>query len=84
MIRRDLLTREDAEILVEHHDGLFPLKYLDKALEDILKVYNISIEEFNSICDDFTNYELFKQNDFGELVKREDGSPVLKAPFDSY
>ena len=83
MIRRDLLTREDAEILVKQNDGLFPLKYLDKSLEDILNVYDISIEEFNSICDDFTNYELFKKNDYGELVKRDDGSPELNSSFES-
>ena len=36
LIRRGLLTRQDAAHIVSHHDGIFPCSYLDKSLESIL------------------------------------------------
>jgi N-acetyl sugar amidotransferase len=81
LIRRSLLTREDASVLVSANDGLYPSSYLDRSLKEILSYFQISLQEFNDICDDYTNYDLFQQDSEGQLVRREDGSPRLVAPF---
>lgn len=81
LIRRNLITRDDAAYIVAQHDGLFPSQYLDKKLEDILDEYQISLDEFLQVCDDYTNYDIFKQDGQGELVKRRDGSPQLAVDF---
>ncbi len=81
LIRRGLLSRDDAAVLVASNDGLYPSEYLDKPLELILEEYNISKDEFDLVCDDYTNYELFEQNSSGELIRREDGSPRLLGDF---
>jgi len=77
LIRRNLLTREDAIRLVNDNDGLYPSVYMDKNLVDILGEYSITLDEFNSVCDDYTNYDLFEQDSQGALVRRSDGSPRL-------
>lgn len=76
-IRRGLISRSDALELVRSHDGLYPSKYIDLDLNDILKTINMDIDEFNSLCDMYTNYSLFKTDSGGNLVKRVDGSPEL-------
>ena len=50
---------------------------MGKNIGKILSEYEIKIEEFNEICEDYTNFEIFKQNEEGELLKRDDGSPIL-------
>jgi N-acetyl sugar amidotransferase len=78
-IRRGLFSREDALSLVNNCDGKFPSTYLGKKLEDILEKINLTVEEFNKICDNFTNKEIFLFNDkTGDFVRRPDGSPKLK------
>lgn len=81
LIRRGLLNRDDASYLVGLKDGRYPAAYLDKNLADILKPYDISIEEFKQTCDDYTNYAIFKTDGNGELKLREDGSPELAGSF---
>lgn len=83
LIRRNLLSRNDAAELVKLHDGRYPEKYLDKDLQEILSVYRITMGEFKDACDEFTNYDLFKTTADGNLVVREDGSPELKADFNT-
>jgi hypothetical protein len=77
LIRRNLLSRDDAIRLVAVNDGIYPSRYMDKQLEQILAEYSIAIEEFNAVCDDYTNYELFRQDSAGSLIRRADGSPEL-------
>ena len=81
LIRRGLLSRQDAIELVKSNDGVFPAFYMEKSLEDILSAYSISIDEFNQVCDDYTNYSLFEQDSQGGLMRRADGSPILKGSF---
>jgi len=81
LIRRNLMTREDAAHIVSQHDGLFPSQYLDKSLESILSIFSISLDEFLQVCDDYTNYDLFVKDSSGELKKRIDGSPQLQSDF---
>lgn len=80
LIRRNLLSRDDAIELVKMHDGRYPSEYLGKSIGDILKYYNISKQEFDDSCDDFTNYDLFEKSD-GDLIYRQDGSPKLISQF---
>lgn len=81
LIRRNLLSRSDAESIVEMHDGRYPSMYLDKKLDQILDCYNITSTQFDAACDDFTNYELFETDSTGRLLMRADGSPKLKNNF---
>jgi hypothetical protein len=81
LIRRNLLSREDASVLVERHDGRYPASYLDRSLKEILAYFEISMQEFEAVCDDYTNYDLFMQNQAGQLMRREDGSPQLAGSY---
>ena len=45
-------------------------------LNDILKEINCTKNEFNKICDNFTNYQIFKANNDGNLIKKDDGSLI--------
>lgn len=84
LIRRNLLTRDDAIRLVKANDGLYPSVYMDKSLTEILGEYSITLDEFSSLCDDYTNYDLFEQDSAGSLVRRPDGSPRLNADFNNF
>ena len=83
LIRRNLLSRDDAIELVKIHDGRYPSEYLGKSIVDILKYYNISKQEFDDSCDDFTNYDLFETSDC-DLIYRHDGSPKLISQFSDF
>jgi hypothetical protein len=54
------------------HDGAFPVEYLGKPLEEIIAEINVSSSEFEKICDEFTNKEIFKTNNNGDLIKDKD------------
>ena len=84
LIRRGLLNRDDAIDLVEKNDGLFPSEYMGKSLIKILEEIDISLDEFNEICDDYVNYDLFEKDSAGKLCTRSDGSPKLKNNFNKF
>ena len=77
-IRRGRITRRDAVELVRKHDGKFPWTYLGKPLEETLKPLEISVEEFITLCDRFTNKQIFKTDKKGNLVKDQDGNLIKK------
>jgi len=77
-IRRGRLTRDEAIKINNEKSGKFPTSYLGIPLENILKNINCSLKEFKDICDNFTNKEIFQCNNKGELIKRSDGSLILK------
>jgi N-acetyl sugar amidotransferase len=77
-IRRNRLTRDEAKNLVVNYGGKFPSSYLGFNLKEILDEIDCSEEEFNSICDKFTNKKLFKCNNNGELIKDENQNLILK------
>lgn len=83
LIRRNLITRNDAIKLVTMNDGAYPSQYMQKPLTHILNEYSISIEDFEIACDDYTNYDIFKKDASGNLLRRADGSPILDADFNS-
>lgn len=84
LIRRKLLSRDDAIYLVKENDGRYPSSYMDKALPKILAEYSITMDEFEAVCDDYTNYDLFKKNEFDNLIKRVDGSPELSGSYNHF
>lgn len=72
-IRRGRLAREDAVAIVKRHDGKFPGTYLGRAIGDILKEIDMTVEEFVMVCDRFTNKRLFKTDNRGKPVRNRDG-----------
>ena len=74
LIRRGVLTREIATDMVNKHEGSFPVSYLGKSTRDILYDIEIDMIEFESICDKFTNKELFVTDKKGNLVKDKNGN----------
>lgn len=80
-IRRGRLTREKALLINEEKSGRFPDSYMGYTLTDILSPIQISLEEFEKICDKFTNKELFMSNNNNALIRRPDGSPLLSIKF---
>lgn len=81
-IRRGRLSRKDGLEIVRQTDGKFPLSYLGKGLDQILAPLDISIEEFEKICDRFTNKRLFKTDSRGNLIKDKDGN-LTKINYDN-
>lgn len=73
-IRRGRITREEAKAIVEKHDGKFPWSYLGMPIKEILDPIDVSIEEFISICDRFTNKKIFQTDSRGNLVKDKNGN----------
>ena len=72
MIRQKIITREEGIKLVKQNDGKYPKTYLGKRLENILKDIDLTIDEFDEICDRFTNKEIFRCNQAGELIRDEE------------
>jgi N-acetyl sugar amidotransferase len=73
-VRRDRITREDALSIVKERDGKFPWTYLGKSLEDILAPLEMTVEEFITLCDRFTNKRIFKCDASGALIKDREGN----------
>lgn len=48
------------------------------ALKDILEPLELSVEEFQEICDKFTNKRLFKTDGRGQLIKDRNGNLELE------
>ena len=76
-IRRGRLNRADAVKLVRTHDGKFPSTCLGKPLADILADIDMTVDEFNRICDQFTNKRLFVVDDRGKPVRDANGNLTL-------
>ena len=82
MIRQNLISREEGIQLVKKNDGKYPSSYLGKKLEDILKEIDMTIDEFDEICDGFTNKEIFMSDQSGKLIK--DDQKKLKLVNDGF
>lgn len=68
-IRRGIIKRSHAINLVKKIEGKFPWSYLGVNLEDILNYIGMTFDEFENIADQFTNYKLFKTDEYGKLIK---------------
>jgi N-acetyl sugar amidotransferase len=75
-VRRGRLRREDAIELVKVHDGKFPWTYLGYPIEDILRDIDMTLEDFQAVCDRFTNKKLFKTDHRGDLLRDRHGNLV--------
>jgi N-acetyl sugar amidotransferase len=75
-VRRGRLSREDAVALVKRHDGKFPWTYLGRPIADILREIDVTVDEFNAICDRFTNKRLFKTDNRGKPIRDRNGNLV--------
>ncbi len=75
-IRRGRLTRDDALQLVRKHDGTFPWTYLGRRIDDILSEIGMTLEEFQMICDRFTNKRLFVCDNRGAPVRDTEGDLI--------
>jgi N-acetyl sugar amidotransferase len=71
-LRRGRITRDEAISIVKERDGKYPHSYLGKSLEDILRPLEISLEQFDEICNSFTTKSLFLNSHDGELMRDKD------------
>ncbi len=77
-IRRNQISRKDALKIIKERDGKYPKSYLGKPLKKILSDINMSVEEFDIICDRFTNKDIFLCNNDGKLIKDEHNCLIKK------
>lgn len=75
-VRRGRISRKDACDIVRRCDGKYPWTYLGVPLKEILAHVDLTIEEFDRICDKFTNKKLFKTDSRGQLVKDRQGNLI--------
>ena len=76
------MTREDALDIVRLHDGKFPWTYLGKPIADILAPLDMTVDEFERVCDQFTNKRIFVKNADGSLKKDRHGN-LTKVNYDN-
>jgi N-acetyl sugar amidotransferase len=81
-LRRRRITRNQGLELIKLHDGKYPWTYLDKPLESILDRINLTVFEFDAICDRFTNRELFLKDKDGELI-RDSSNSLIKINYEN-
>ena len=63
------ISRNDGLAIAKKNDGYFPWEYLGKTITEILKPLQISLDEFEEICDEFTNKKIFMRDNQGKLMK---------------
>ncbi|WP_434762309.1 N-acetyl sugar amidotransferase [Vibrio fortis] len=81
-IRRGRLERKDIVEFLKENDGAYPSVYLQRPLESVLEEIELSKEEFDEICDRFTNKKLFKTDRKGNLVRDAKGN-LIKLNYDN-
>ncbi len=81
-IRRGRLTREEALRLVMRHDGAFPWTCLGRPLERILADIDMDVEQFQKVCDRFTNKRLFVCDNTGRPSRDKRGN-LIKINYDN-
>ncbi len=81
-VRRGRLARADAVELMKRHDGKFPWTYLGVPLAESLEQIDMGLDEFESVCDRFTNRRLFVCDRDGELVRDRHGN-LTKLNYDN-
>lgn len=68
-IRRGRISRAQGVEIVSNREGKFPWSYMDRPLESILSEIDLDVDQFEVICDRFTNRDLFVVGEDGRLVK---------------
>ena len=69
-IRHNRLERNEGLELVKKHEGKIPEKYLDEYLND----FEITRDDFFKIIDKHANFDLFKKDDNGNLLRNKEGN----------
>lgn len=69
-IRNNRMSRDEGLKLIETYEGNVPKKCLKWFLEE----YELKFEEFVQICDKFTNKEIFRTNENGDIFHDENGN----------
>lgn len=77
-IRAGKITRQEGLKLVKEYEGKIPEKYFQDFMTDM----ELTREEFYKIVDKFTNKDLFKKDDNGNLWRDEKGN-LQKLQFDN-
>jgi N-acetyl sugar amidotransferase len=77
LIRRKIIDRNEGVFLVNKLGGKFPKNNFGKVIEEILEFVDLNMDEFNNICDKFTNKELFKLEQCGNLIKDKNNNLSL-------
>jgi N-acetyl sugar amidotransferase len=75
-VRRGRLSRADAVALVKRHDGKFPWTYLGRPIAEILAEIDMTLDEFQAVCDRFTNKRLFKIDNRGKPIRDRGGNLI--------
>jgi hypothetical protein len=75
-IRNRIIGRDEGVRLVEKYDTRYP----KEAVEVFCEHFKMSREEFDSICNQFTNKAIFERKD-GKFIRDIDGSLVMKQKF---
>ena len=81
-VRRGRMSREQAIEIAKERDGSYPHTYLGKSLSEILSRINLTIEEFDIICERFTNKAIFKVDASGNLL-RDSKKNLIKIAYDN-
>jgi len=81
-IRRGRLSRADALEMVKRHDGAYPHTCLGRPLDDILAEIDMTRDEFDRVCDRFTNKRLFVRDNQGRLARDRNGN-LVKINYDN-
>lgn len=81
-LRRGRITRNQGLELIRKHDGKYPWTYLGKSLDKILDKMDLSVKNFEDICDRFTNKEIFLKDGNGELL-RDSSNSLIKINYDN-
>lgn len=75
-IRRGRFSREEAFEFAKRYAGKFPETYLGVHIDEILDEINMTRDEFEEVCDRFTNKKLFKTDARGNLMKDKFGNLI--------
>ena len=81
-LRRERITRAQGLELIKLHDGRYPWTYLGKPLGQILNRIDLTIEEFDAICERFTNKDLFLKDKDGQLI-RDSTNSLIKVNYEN-
>ena len=52
-IRKGLISRDEALAVVRARDGLYPERYLDVGLDDVLRPLQVTRSQFEQMCAEF-------------------------------
>jgi len=77
-IKHGKLERKEGLKLVKKYEGKIPEKYLDEYLAD----FEMTREDFLKVVDKHANFDLFKKDENGNLLRDEAGN-LEKTNFDN-